>query len=390
VLDRGDLRAQTARVLGRLRLAIDPAARLDSLTVAQQQLVEVAKALSGNLRILIMDEATSSLNLREAEQLFATIEALKAEGISIIYISHRLKEVLNVADRITVLRDGSAVGTFQRGHIDEEAIVEAMLGRRIQAVVKKITARGEPVLRVEHLSVPGKIHDLSLELHKGEILGISGLSGSGKEVLIRALYGLWPSRIGRLELNGRPVSVRRPVDGLSLGITYLAEERKLRSVFSGMNIRENASVLWLASVWKRFWIRRKSEREASLQSVSRMNVKMAGLESPIDSLSGGNQQKLLLARLLMVRPEIVILNDPTRGVDVGSKQEIYQIVFELARQGVSVLMSSSEIPEVVSLADRVIVMSKGRKIAELADEEVTVDNVLSLASRADAGGGEVA
>jgi ABC-type sugar transport system ATPase subunit len=387
-LDRRALHARTARVLGRLHLAIDPAARLDSLTVAQQQLVEVAKALSGNLRILIMDEATSSLNLREAEQLFATIGALKSEGISIIYISHRLKEVLNIADRITVLRDGSAVGTFQRGHIDEEAIVEAMLGRRIQAVVKKAAERGAPVLRVEHLSVPGKIHDLSLQLARGEILGISGLSGSGKEVLIRSLYGLWPSRSARLEVNGRPVSLRRPVDGLSLGITYLAEERKVMSVFSGMNIRENASVLWLASVWKRFGISRRREREASLQSVRRMNVKMAGLESPIDSLSGGNQQKLLLARLLMVKPEIVILNDPTRGVDVGSKQEIYQIVFELARQGVSVLMTSSEIPEVVSLADRVIVMSKGRKIAELEDQDVTVENVLSLASRAESGGSE--
>jgi ABC-type sugar transport system ATPase subunit len=191
-------------------------------------------------------------------------------------------------------------------------------------------------------------------------------------------------------VNGKQVSVRRPVDGLALGITYLAEERKVMSVFSGMNIRENASVLWLLSVWKRFRIRRKSEREASLQSVKRMNVKMAGLESPIDSLSGGNQQKLLLARLLMVKPQIVMLNDPTRGVDVGSKQEIYQIIYELARQGVSVLMTSSEIPEVVSLADRVIVMSKGRKIAELEDEEVTVDNVLSLATRADAGGSEVA
>jgi ribose transport system ATP-binding protein len=244
------------------------------------------------------------------------------------------------------------------------------------------------VLRVEHLSVPGKVHDLSFQLNKGEVLGISGLSGSGKEVLIRALYGLWPSRIGRLELSGRPVSVRRPVDGLALGITYLAEERKVMSVFSGMSIRENASVLWLKSVWKRFGISRRREREASLQSVRRMNVKMAGLESPIDSLSGGNQQKLLLARLLMVQPQVVILNDPTRGVDVGSKQEIYQIVFELARQGVSVLMTSSEIPEVVALADRVIVMSKGRKLAELADEEVTVDNVLALAARAEAGGSE--
>jgi len=388
VLDSRGLRGRTAQVLDRLRLAIDPAVRLDSLSVAQQQLVEVAKALSGNLRILIMDEATSSLNLREAEQLFATIRALKAEGISIIYISHRLKEVLNVADRITVLRDGAGVGTYDRGHIDEEAIVEAMLGRRIQTMEKKAAARGgAPVLRVEHLNIPGKVRDLSLQLNKGEILGISGLSGSGKEVLIRALYGLWPGRSERMEVNGKQVSVRRPVDGLSLGITYLAEERKVMSVFSGMNIRENASVLWLLSVWKRFRIRRKSEREASLQSVRRMNVKMADLESPIDSLSGGNQQKLLLARLLMVKPQIVILNDPTRGVDVGSKQEIYQIIYELARQGVSVLMTSSEIPEVVSLADRVIVMSKGRKIAELEDEEVTVDNVLSLATRADAGGG---
>ncbi len=389
-LDKRELRARTSQVLGRLRLAIDPAARLGSLSVAQQQLVEVAKALSGNLRILIMDEATSSLNLREAEQLFATIGALKAEGISIIYISHRLKEVLNLADRITVLRDGSAVGTYDRGHIDEEAIVEAMLGRRIQVVEKQAAARGAPVLRVEHLSVPGKIHDLSLELHRGEILGIAGLSGSGKEVLIRSLYGLWPSRIGRLEIGGRPVSdppaLRRPRPGGHLpGRGAQAHVGVLRHEHPGERLGAVAG--------QRLEALRDQpprEREASLQSVRRMNVKMAGLESPIDSLSGGNQQKLLLARLLMVKPQIVILNDPTRGVDVGSKQEIYQIVFELARQGVSVLMTSSEIPEVVSLADRVIVMSKGRKLAELADEEVTVDNVLALAARAEAGGSEVA
>lgn len=381
-LDAADLRRRTTEVLGRLRLAIDPGVRLDSLSVAQQQLVEVAKALSGNLRILIMDEATSSLNLREAEQLFATIQALKAEGISVVYISHRLKEVLSIADRISVLRDGSNVGTFPRGHIDEEAIIEAMLGRRLQSVDKKASSRGTSVFSVRNLNIPGKVRNLSFDLHKGEILGISGLSGSGKEVAIRGLYGLWPSRIERMELNGKPVAIHHPSDGLSLGITYLAEERKNMSVFSQMTIRENASVLWLLAVWRRFVVNRKREREASLQSIRRMNVKMAGPESPVDSLSGGNQQKLLLARLLMVKPDIVILNDPTRGVDVGSKQEIYQIVFQLAREGVSIIMTSSEIPEVTALADRVIVMSKGRKIAELADAEVTTDNVLTLATRA--------
>jgi ABC-type sugar transport system ATPase subunit len=381
-LDIRELRRCTTEVLGRLRLSIDPSARLDSLSVAQQQLVEVAKALSENLRILIMDEATSSLNLREAEQLFATIEALKAEGISIIYISHRLKEVLNIADRISVLRDGANVGTFSRGYIDEEAIIEAMLGRRLQAVEKKAGTRGEPVFSVTNLSIPGKVRNLSFQVHKGEILGISGLSGSGKEVAIRGLYGLWPGKIERMEVNGKPVAIHHPSDGLSLGITYLAEERKDMSVFSEMTIRENASVLWLLAVWKRFVVNRKQEQEASLRSVQRVNVKMAGLESPVDSLSGGNQQKLLLARLLMVRPDIVILNDPTRGVDVGSKQEIYQIIFQLARQGVSIIMTSSEIPEVTVLADRVIVMSKGRKIAELSDAEVTTENVLALVTRA--------
>jgi len=381
-LDSRDLLLRTAEVLGRLRLAIDPGARLDGLSVAQQQLVEVAKALSANLRILIMDEATSSLNLRESEQLFATIEALKVEGISVVYISHRLKEVMDIADRITVLRDGANVGTFPRGHLEEGAVIEAMLGRRLQAAVKKAATRGPTVFSVTGLSIPGKVRNLSFELHRGEILGITGLSGSGKELAIRGLYGLWPSRIERMECNGEQVGISHPADGLSLGITYLAEERKNMSVFPQMTIRENASVLWLRSVWRRFVVSRRREREASLQSLRRVNVKMAGAESPVDSLSGGNQQKMLLARLLMVQPEIVILNDPTRGVDVGSKQEIYQIIYQLAREGVSIIMTSSEIPEVTALADRVIVMSKGHKIAELSDAEVTTDNVLALVTQA--------
>ena len=229
--------------------------------------------------------------------------------------------MLNIADRISVLRDGANVGTFSRGHIDEEAIVEAMLGRKLQAVEKRASTRGASVLCVSNLNIPGKVRNLSFELHRGEILGISGLSGSGKDVAIRGLYGLWPSRIERMEVNGKSVAIHHPSDGLSLGITYLAEERKNMSVFPQMTIRENASVLWLLAVWKRFVVNTKREREASLESIRRMNVKMAGPESPVDSLSGGNQRKLLLARLLMVKPDIVILNDPTRGVDVGSKQK---------------------------------------------------------------------
>jgi ABC-type sugar transport system ATPase subunit len=237
---------------------------------------------------------------------------------------------------------------------------------------------------VEHLRVPGKVRDFSFTLHRGEILGVSGLSGSGKEVIVRSLYGLWPCTVDRMELNGRLVGPMRPPEALRRGIAYLAEERKTLSLFPGMSIRENTSILWLLSIWRRLFVSRSREAAAVTDSTRRLNVKMTGIRAEVNSLSGGNQQKLILARLLMVTPHVVILNDPTRGVDVGSKQEIYQAVFDLARQGASVLMTSSEIPEVVSLASRILVLSRGDLIGELAGTDVTVDNVLALASQAGA------
>jgi ribose transport system ATP-binding protein len=383
-VDKKALHARTAEMLEKMRLPLDPAARLGTISVAHQQLVEVAKALSGNLRILIMDEATSSLNVQETAQLFSTIEALKAQGIGIIYISHKLKEVANVADRISVLRDGRNAGTFSRGGFSEDEIIQAMLGKKIALTEKSSGPEGEPVLRVEHLSIPGKVKDFSFTLHRGEILGISGLSGSGKEVIVRALYGLWPCTVGRMEMNGKPISLMRPADALLHGIAYLAEERKTLSLFPGMSIRENTSVLWLLSIWRRLFVSRPKEAQTVTEYTRKLNVKMTGIRAEVNSLSGGNQQKLILARLLMVEPAIVIMNDPTRGVDVGSKQEIYQAVFNLARQGASIIMTSSEIPEVVTLASRVLVLSRGSQIGELSAADVTLDNVLELASRSGA------
>lgn len=384
VVDKTALLDGAAEMLERMRLTLDPAARLGTLSIAHQQLIEVAKALSGNLRILIMDEATSSLNMGETEQLFSTIEALKAQGIGVIYISHRLKEVLNIADRISVLRDGRNAGTFARGSFSEEEIVQAMLGKKISLTEKSSGRKGDVVFLVENLSIPGKVKDFSFTLHRGEVLGISGLSGSGKEVIVRSLYGLWPCTVGRVEIGGKPVDIMRPADALRQGIAYLAEERKTLSLFPGMSIRENASLLWLLSIWRRLVISRTKEAATVGEYTRRLNVKMTGIKAEVNSLSGGNQQKLILARLLMVEPGIVILNDPTRGVDVGSKQEIYQAIFALARQGASVIMTSSEIPEVVSLSDRVLVLSRGILIGELSGGDVTVDNVLALASRAGA------
>jgi len=328
-----------------------------------------------------MDEATSSLNVRDTEQLFSTIQALKDQGIGIVYISHRLKEVLNIADRISVLRDGRNAGTFERGGFDDGTIIQAMLGRKIVLAEKKPRPKGEVVYSVECLTIPGHVKDFSFVLHRGEILGISGLSGSGKEVIVRSLYGLWPSRARSVKIGGKRVDIRRPAEALRHGIAYLAEERKTLSLFPGMSIRENASLVWLLAIWRRFVISLRREVEAVERSTKLLNVKMTGIRSPVNSLSGGNQQKLILARLLMVEPAIVILNDPTRGVDVGSKQEIYEAIYALARQGASILLTSSEIPEVVNLADRVLVLSRGAAIGELSGSDVTVDNVLTLASR---------
>jgi ribose transport system ATP-binding protein len=374
---------ESRKILKRLDLEINPKERLNNLSVGAQQLVEVAKTLTGDLKILIMDEPTSSLNQKETDQLFKIIEQLKKEGISIIYISHRLKEVINVSDRISVLRDGKNAGTFGREDFDEDEIIKLMIGKSLKAVVKPNYSKEKVVMSIEDLNITRKIFNFSMNLKEGEILGISGLAGSGKEELMKSFFGLWPVKIKYTKVFGKKASIKNPQDALRKGIVYLPEERKLQSLFLELPIRSNLTVLWIHRVLKKFFVSAKSEKNIVDGYISKLRIKVSNREYAVSSLSGGNQQKVIISRLLMVKPGIIILNDPTRGVDVGSKQEIHNLIFELAKSGTSIIFSSSEIPEVCNVANRVLVLSRGTLIKEFSGNEVTVDNILIAASKTD-------
>jgi ribose transport system ATP-binding protein len=374
---------ESKKILKRIDLEINPKERLNNLSVGAQQLVEVAKTLTGDLKILIMDEPTSSLNQKETEQLFKIIEQLKKEGISIIYISHRLKEVINVSDRISVLRDGKNAGTFERENFDEDEIIKLMIGKSLKTVGKPNYSKDKVVMNIENLNISRKIFNFNMNLKEGEILGISGLAGSGKEELMKSFFGLWPVKIKETKVYGQKVNIRSPQDVLKRGIVYLPEERKLQSLFFELPIRSNLTVLWLHRIFRKFFVSAKGEKNIVNDYISRLRIKASNSEYAVSSLSGGNQQKVIISRLLMVNPGIIILNDPTRGVDVGSKQEIHNIIFELAKNGASIIFSSSEIPEVCTVANRVLVLSRGTLIKEFSGEDVTVDNILIAASKTD-------
>ena len=383
ILNANKLIQDSGEILKRLNLDINPKEKLSNLSVGAQQLVEVAKALSADLKILIMDEPTSSLNQKETVQLFKIIEQLKKDGISIIYISHRLKEVINVSDRISILRDGENAGTFEKADFNEDEIVKLMIGKSLKTASKFNYTKPETVMSIKNLNVSKRIIDFSMELHKGEILGISGLAGSGKEELMKSFFGLWPSRADEITIGKEKVKLKGPADALKKGLAYLPEERKLQSLFLELPIRYNFSVLWLHRIFNKFFTSTGNEKKVVNEYIKRLRVKVSNIEYLVSSLSGGNQQKVIFSRLLMISPEIIILNDPTRGVDVGSKQEIHNIIFELAKSGASIIFSSSEIPEVCNVSNRVLVLSRGKLIDEFIGEDVNVDNILTSASKAD-------
>lgn len=383
VLNSKTMFEESKRILNSLNLEINPKMRLSNLTVGAQQLVEVAKTLTGNLKILIMDEPTSSLNQKETEQLFKIIEQLKKDGISIIYISHRLKEVISISDRISVLRDGKNAGTFVREDFNEDEIIKLMIGKSLKSSDKQNYSKDEVVMSIEDLNINHKIFNFSMDLKKGEILGISGLAGSGKEELMKSFFGLWPAKIKAIKFNNEKIKIKNPRDALKKGIVYLPEERKLQSLFIELPIRHNITVLWLHRVFKNFFVFARNEKSIVDDYVRRLRIKVSNVDYAVSSLSGGNQQKVIISRLLMVKPDIIILNDPTRGVDVGSKQEIHNIIFELAKNGASIIFSSSEIPEVCNVANRVLVLSRGKMIKEFSAEDVNVDNILIAASKTD-------
>ena len=380
-IDWNRRRRDARDLLMRVDANIDVDRLVDTLSMPEQQLVEIAKAIGSSARVLIMDEPTASLSEREVARLFEVIARLKSEKVGIIYISHRLEEILSIADRVTVLRDGSTVGTHAREGLQRSTLISLMIGRALSAIFpKRRVPVGDVALELRSLTcLSAGVRDVSLDVRSGEIVGVAGLVGSGRTELAQTVFGLTPPDSGEVRVHGRAVDVRSPAAAIEAGIGYLPEDRQQHGVVPEMAVDENVSLASLAAVSRGGLIDRAREREQAEEYVAQLRIKTPSVASDVESLSGGNQQKVALARWLATAPKVLILDEPTQGVDVGSKSEIHALMQELAERGLAVLMISSELPEILGMSDRIAVMRGGAIAGVLTGAEATQERVLAMA-----------
>ncbi|GAC1322646.1 MAG: sugar ABC transporter ATP-binding protein [Chloroflexota bacterium] len=373
---------QARELVDRLGVRLDVRARVRGLSVADQQTVEIAKALSTDSRVLIMDEPTAALSLREVAELFRIVRQLRANGVAIVFISHRLEEIYEIADRITVLRDGRNVGASTPGALPQERLIEMMVGRTLDKLFPKEEAKiGETVLRVEGLCREGVFQDISFALRRGEILGLAGLVGAGRTEVARAIFGIDRLDSGRLLLGSREISTKSPRDALRHRIAYLPEDRQHQGLVLSMQITHNVTLAILQELSTGGWIRRGEEQTVALDQGRRLQVRgAANFKQAVRQLSGGNQQKVVLAKWLATNPRVLILDEPTRGIDVGTKAEVHRLISHLAGEGLAILMISSELPEVLGMSDRILVMREGRITGEFARADATQETIMSCAT----------
>jgi ribose transport system ATP-binding protein len=387
ILDREAMQREAAEVLQRLGASFTPSDRVSSLSIAEQQQVEIARALKDNSRILVMDEPTAALSDRETERLFEVIRTLRSNGIAIIYISHRMEEVYALANRVSVLRDGQYIGSLDRSELSPDRLVQMMVGRPMQDFYEnqhQLTI-GDVVLEVRNLTDGRKVQPTNLALRAGEIVGLAGLVGAGRTELSRLIFGADPKTGGEVFLNGKKLEIHSPGDAIAAGIGYVPEDRKDQGLFLEMSSGKNIVLNMLKQDAKAGVINWRSLGKIADEAVQDFKIRLANLEIRAMDLSGGNQQKLLLARWLAIKPRVLLLDEPTRGVDIGAKSEIYRIISDLAKQGVAILMVSSELPEVVGLSDRVLVMREGQLVGELGgstNRQVTQENIMAYATGA--------
>lgn len=375
------MRQETKRWLDQLAIKLDPDTLVGDLSVGQQQMIEIAKALSMQADILVLDEPTAALTNREIDALFDMIASLKEKGVGMIYISHRMEEIFQVSDRITVLRDGQYVGTVETAETNLDELVKMMVGREITDRFPKVEVQlGGERLRVENLNVKDKLSNISFSIKSGEIVGVAGLMGAGRTEMAKALFGLEKVREGQILVDGRPVRVTRPIDAISAGIALVTEDRKEEGLVLSLSVRENISLPNLQKVSSLGVMKPSQEQVLSNDAIQRLFIKTAGGEQIVGSLSGGNQQKVVIGKWLAKKPKILILDEPTRGVDIGAKKEIYDIMNRLAQDGVAILMISSELPEVLGMSDRVLVMHEGRITGEFTREEATQEMIMRAAT----------
>ncbi len=380
-LRRSELVSRTQAILAELGAIVNPRDRLGDLSISQQQLVEIAKAYAANPRIIVLDEPTSSLSEHETAALFRILRKMRDDGIAIVYISHRVKEVLQIADEVTVLRDGAMIETRPISGITASEMIRLMVGREVGNVFPKSPATiGAPVLRVENIGDGTHFHDVSFEVRAGEILGLTGLVGAGRTELAQAIFGLSRLVEGTVTLNGRPLSIETPADAVRAGIAYVPEDRKGDGIIPEMCIRENISLPVLRKLSRIGRISRSADRALASEYVRQFAISPPDGERRINLLSGGNQQKAVIAKWLAAKPSVLILDEPTRGVDVGAKAEIHNIIGRLVGEGMAVVMISSELPEVMGVCDRVVVMRGGRASAPLLREELSEERIMTLAT----------
>jgi L-arabinose transport system ATP-binding protein len=351
----------------------------DMLSSAQRQLIEILRALKSNVRVLALDEPTSSLTDEEVDRLFTLVRRLRGDGLAIIYVSHRIKEILRLADRVAILRDGQLVSDTPASGLSEGEIVKLMVGRDLSAIYQRHRAATDRVvLKVEHIHSNWH-RDVSFEIRAGEVVGFAGLIGAGRTELAKVVFGELPHDRGTVSVDGRPMSVRHPDDGVRAGMGLAPEDRKREGLVLMRSVLENASLAILRRLSRFHFIRRRLEREIATEYITRLRVRTPSLEQEVGKLSGGNQQKVVLARWLAAKPKVLILDEPTRGIDVGAKAEIYRLVDDLANQGLGIMFISSELPEILGMSDRIYVMQNGRIAGELPGEGATEEAVLGLA-----------
>ena len=382
-LDEKTLNLRTERLFERLNMKIDPTEKLGRLTVGKQQMVEIAKAVSHNLKVLILDEPTAALTETEIDELFTIMRDLSTKDVAMIYISHRMDEIGKITDRVTVLRDGEYVGTKKTSEVSKEDIINMMVGRVIYEKPKQksnVKSDAPVVLEVSNLNAGRMVKDVSFSLRKGEILGFAGLMGAGRTETARAIFGADESISGLIKINGRPVHITSPIEAVSHGIGYLSEDRKRFGLATGLSVIENSLMASYDDYETGLFIHADKARAITGEYVEKLSIKTPTLDQLLNNLSGGNQQKVVIAKWLIKDSQILIFDEPTRGIDVGAKSEIYTLMNELVAQGKSIIMISSELPEVLRMSDRIVVMCEGRITGELDISEASQETIMKYAT----------
>ena len=381
VCDKKVMRREVEKILKRLGVEIDPEQRMEELSVGQQQMVEIAKALMVNAKVIIMDEPTAALTQSETRVLFEAANALRERGVSIVYISHRMEEIFELCDRITILRDGTYIDTKKISETDMNDVVKMMIGREIgERYPQRNVSIGNRVLEVKNLTCPGVFEKVSFEVHAGEVLGVSGLMGAGRTEIMQSIFGNMPHVTGEIFLNGKQIENKTPKQAMKNGIGFITEDRKVEGLMLEESIMKNISLANLKRISRHGVIQREKEKELVKKGIEELHIRCFGPQHECNNLSGGNQQKVVFAKWMYTNPKVLILDEPTRGVDIGAKKEIYSIINDLAAKGVAIIMVSSELPEVLGMSDRVMVVREGLVRGFLSKEEANQENIMILAT----------